>query len=169
MLQHFLVFDYSLACSLTLNEPFTFARYALTGSPRDQNVRLKWRFYTGFLSPVQHGFNTRSIVHTYRARPGSTFRDETALVVYYTYIYIAYEQRIREVEHGSFTPLIMSSTGGLGHAATCIYKRLASLLSDKLDQPYCKTMGWLRCSLTFSLVKSSIMCIRGARSSCGQT
>ena len=80
----------------------------------------------------------------------------------------AYEQRIREVEHGSFTPLIMSSTGSLGHAATCMYKRLASLLSDKWDQPYCKTMGWLRCSLTFSLLKSSIMCIRGARSSCGQ-
>ena len=79
-----------------------------------------------------------------------------------------YEQRIREVEHDSFTPLIMSSTGGLGHAATCMYKILASLLSDKWEQPYCKTMGWLHCSLTFSLLKSSIMCITGARSSCGQ-
>ena len=70
----------------------------------------------------------------------------------------AYE-RIREVEHGSFTPLIMSSTG-LGHAATCMYKRLAHLFYPKCDQPYCKTMGWLRCSLTFSLLKSSIMCIK---------
>ena len=30
----------------------------------------------------------------------------------------AYEQRIREIEHGSFTLLVMSLTGGLGNAAT---------------------------------------------------
>ena len=33
----------------------------------------------------------------------------------------AYEQRRREVEHGSFTPLVMSLTGGCGSAAG-IYK-----------------------------------------------
>ena len=37
----------------------------------------------------------------------------------------AYEQRIREIEHGSFTPLVMSATGGMGNAATICYKRLA--------------------------------------------
>ena len=73
----------------------------------------------------------------------------------------AYEQCIREAQRGSFTSLIMSSTGSLGHAAICMYRRLASLLSHKWDQPYRKTMGWLRCSLTFSLLNSSIVCIRG--------
>ena len=29
-----------------------------------------------------------------------------------------YEQRIREVEHATFTPLVMSTTGGMGRAAT---------------------------------------------------
>ena len=28
-------------------------------------------------------------------------------------------------------------------------------------------MGWLRCSLSFSLLRSAIQCIRGARSSIG--
>ena len=42
---------------------------------------------------------------------------------------LAYEQRVREVEHGSFTPLVMSLTVGLGSAATTFYKRLASLCS----------------------------------------
>ena len=42
-----------------------------------------------------------------------------------------YEQRVREVEHASFTPLVFSSTSGLGPAATTFYKRLASMLSDK--------------------------------------
>ena len=76
-----------------------------------------------------------------------------------------YEQRIREVEHSSFTPLILSTTGGLGQAATIFYKRLASLLSEKWGQSYNSTVGWLRCRLSFSLLRASIMCIRGARSS----
>ena len=76
-----------------------------------------------------------------------------------------YEQRIREVEHASFTPLVLSSTGGMGKAATVFYKRLASMLSEKRDATYSKTIGWLRCQLSFALLRSSIMCIRGARSS----
>ena len=68
-----------------------------------------------------------------------------------------YEQRIREIEHSSsFTPFVMSLTGGLGREAGIAYKRLASLLASKRDQPYCKTMGWLRCSLSFALLRSSI-------------
>ena len=60
-----------------------------------------------------------------------------------------YEQRIREVEHGSFTPLVLSATGGLGRAATVKYRHLASLLYSKWNQPYSTTMGWLRCRLSF--------------------
>ena len=76
-----------------------------------------------------------------------------------------YERRVREIEHASFTPLIFSLTGGLGPTATVFYKRLASRLSTKWDHPYASTMGWLRCRLSFSLLRASIMCIRGPRSS----
>ena len=79
----------------------------------------------------------------------------------------AYEQRVREVEHGSFTPLVMSLTGWLGNTASVCYKRLASLISVKRDIPYSSTMAWIRCSLSFSLLRSSIQCIRGARSTIG--
>ena len=76
-----------------------------------------------------------------------------------------YEQRVREVEHASFTPLVFSSTGGLGPAATTFYKRLASMLSDKWKQPY-TTIDWFRYRLSFYLLRSSIsLCIGGARSS----
>ena len=77
----------------------------------------------------------------------------------------AYEQRIQDVEHGSFTSLIFSVTTGLGRIATTTYMRLASMLSSKHDQPYSTTMAWLRCRLFFSLLRSSIQEIRGARSS----
>ena len=80
----------------------------------------------------------------------------------------AYGQRIREIEHASFTPVVMSATGGLAHEATYFYKRLASLLSHKWGDEYSIVMGWLRCSLSFSLLRSAIQCVRGACSSIRQ-
>ena len=52
-----------------------------------------------------------------------------------------YEQHVREVEHATFTPLVMSTTGGMGKAATMSYKRLASMISDKRDVSYSKTVN----------------------------
>ena len=78
----------------------------------------------------------------------------------------AYQQRIREIEHASFTLLFLSATGGLANEATIFYKRLASCLAAKWDCPYSSTMSWLRCRLTFALLRSAIQCVRGARSCC---
>ena len=77
----------------------------------------------------------------------------------------AYEERIREVEQGNFTPLVFSSVG-MGKAAM-VTRRLASLLSDQWNSPYSVIMGWLRCSLGFSLLRSSLMCLHGSRSRAG--
>lgn len=80
----------------------------------------------------------------------------------------AYEQRVREIEHATFTPLVLSATGGLAGEANIFYKRLASMLASKWDQSYSCTLRWLRCRLAFSLLRSCIQSIRGARSSCGR-
>ncbi len=75
----------------------------------------------------------------------------------------AYEQRIREIENASFTPLVLSATGGLAFVKRPFFtKRLASLVATKWDQPYSSTLSWLRCRLNFSLLRSAIQCIRGA-------
>ena len=42
---------------------------------------------------------------------------------------------------GSFTPLVFSTFGGMGSAATTVYKRIASLLSAKREQPYSLVMS----------------------------
>ena len=34
----------------------------------------------------------------------------------------AYQQQIQDVEHSSFTPLVLSATGGMGNEATFFYK-----------------------------------------------
>ena len=60
--------------------------------------------------------------------------------------------------------LILTSSGGMGKAATVFYKRLTSMLSEKRGIQYSKMMGWLHCQLSFALLQCSIMCIRAARS-----
>ena len=76
----------------------------------------------------------------------------------------AYNQRVSEIERGTFSPLVFSLTGGMGKESTIFYKRLASLLSSKWDEPYSLILNWIRVSLGFSLLRSSIQCLRGARS-----
>ena len=76
-----------------------------------------------------------------------------------------YDQRVREVEHGSFTPLFFSASGGMGPATTIAYKRLATMLAQKRGQRYCEVMQWFRCRVSFSLLRASIAAIRGSRQS----
>ena len=73
-----------------------------------------------------------------------------------------YEQRIREVEHSLFTPLVFSAVGDIGTAASVPYKMLASVLAEKQVQSYVKTIRWLRCTLSCSLMRSALMCSLGA-------
>jgi hypothetical protein len=76
-----------------------------------------------------------------------------------------YRERIRNVERGVFTPLVLSTTGGMGREAETFYKCLADMISNKRQQKYSATIGWLRCRMSFASLRSSIMCIRGSRSS----
>ena len=78
-----------------------------------------------------------------------------------------YEQRIRDVEMGYFTSLVFSTFGGMSTISNIFFKRLASLLADKKDMSYSVVMSWLRCRVSFSLLRSAIDCLRGARSSKG--
>ena len=79
-----------------------------------------------------------------------------------------YGDRIREIEHGSFTPLIFSTSGGLGKESTVAYKRIAELLAIKRKSEYGATLAWMRCCLSFALLRSAIACIRGTRKSACQ-
>ena len=77
----------------------------------------------------------------------------------------AYDQRIREIEHGCFSPLVFSASGGMGPTAKVVYKKLATMIATKHSQPYSQTINWLRCRLSFSLFRPSIMYLRESRSS----
>ena len=75
-----------------------------------------------------------------------------------------YGNRVREVEYASFTPLVFATSGGMGKEATMFFKRLADILSTKNNDHYSTTLAWIRCKLSFSLIRSAVMCIRGSRS-----
>ena len=53
-----------------------------------------------------------------------------------------------------------SCTGGMGPLATVVCKRIAALLSEKNGQCYRRTLYWLRCKLSFSLLRSAVTCLR---------
>ena len=75
-----------------------------------------------------------------------------------------YEQRIINVENSSFSPLVFATTGGAGPSASKIITRLAAKLSDKTSEPYADVVSFIRTKVSFALLRSSILCIRGCRS-----
>ena len=75
-----------------------------------------------------------------------------------------YNERIMQVEHGTFTPLVMSATGGMGRESSKFYSRLSELISEKRESSYSIVATWIRRKIIFALIKSIGMCLRGSRS-----
>ena len=76
-----------------------------------------------------------------------------------------YGERVQEVEHAVFTPLVLSTCGGKLCETTTFYKKRATDLAARRKLQYGKLLGWLRCSISFVLLRSAIMAICGSRSS----
>ena len=75
-----------------------------------------------------------------------------------------YNERILEIDHGSFTPLVFSIHGGMGRECSMFYNRLAQKISEKKDIHKSTATNWIRTKLSFALLKSALLCIRGSRS-----
>ena len=74
-----------------------------------------------------------------------------------------YATRVLEIEQGSFTPLVFSTTGGMGPECMMYHKRLAELISTKKGETYSTTMTWIRSKVSFALLRCSLVCLRGTR------
>ena len=75
----------------------------------------------------------------------------------------AYNERVLNVEKGSFTPIVLATTGGMGKEAEKFHKRLAVLISQKRSENYADVLNHLRTRLRFCLLKSSLTALRGVR------
>ena len=75
-----------------------------------------------------------------------------------------YKRRVLEVEEASFMPLVFTTTGGMGRECLTYHSRLAELISIKKGEDDAKTLTWIRGKVTFSILSSALLCIRGSRS-----
>ena len=69
-----------------------------------------------------------------------------------------YDERVREIEHGSFSPLVFSTSGGMSTTATVVFKRIASRIARKQDKPYSKsnTLDPLQTKFFFTAISDSM-------------
>ena len=128
---------------------------------RDDSARLDIKA-SGFWCDSKDAFFDVRVVHPF----ASSYRGQRLENIYRQHEQkkrAEYGRRVREIEHGSFTPLVFTSVGGMAGEATVFYRRLASLLATKRDEPYAVVMGWLRCTFSFLLIRAAIMCVRGTR------
>ena len=68
-----------------------------------------------------------------------------------------------KVEQGTFTPLVFSSSGGMAPECRVFFKRLSSLISEKRKEAYSVVASWVKTKLSFALLRSAVLCIRGTR------
>ena len=73
------------------------------------------------------------------------------------------QQRILDVEHSSFVPLIFACTGGAAPGSTKTIQKLAEKLSEKRNESYSDTINLIRTKISFALLRSAILCIRGCK------
>ena len=74
-----------------------------------------------------------------------------------------YNERIINVEHGSLTPLVFSCYGGMSQECGAFFKHLTAMISDKRDDQYQDVCKLLRTKISFSLLRISLICLRGYR------
>ena len=66
-------------------------------------------------------------------------------------------------ESWTFTPLVFTTTGGMGKECLMYHSRLAQLIAIKKGEQYAKTISWIRTRTSFALLRSALVCLRGSR------
>ena len=103
----------------------------------------------GSTTPFAETYRAKSLEATYKIHEKEKKRE--------------YQQRIRHVEHGTFTPLVFSSYGTCNKETTTVLKKLASMLADKNSTEYAQEISLLRVRLSFEFMRSAQRCLRGTR------
>ena len=80
-----------------------------------------------------------------------------------------YNARVLEVEKGTFTPLVFSTSGGMGAEAQRLVKRLAQRMEVATGQRYSDAVSFIRKRLRFELLKTTVIAMRGDRGSRART
>ena len=138
------------------NETF---RFKSANVEKDARLDIK---ANGFYRRGQTAFFDVRIVHvnaeSYKEKETKTIFSQNENEKKRTYL-----ERVLNIEHGTFTPLIFGTNGGYGKEAGDFLKILANKISEKGGEQYATITAWLRAKLSFEILKSALLCIRGSR------
>ena len=82
---------------------------------------------------------------------------------------VKYNARILEIDQGTFTPLIVSCTGGVSKETDKFIKKLAEKISLKKKEEYSNVVSFVRRRIRFDLLKACVTSLRGERHKRGFT
>ena len=74
-----------------------------------------------------------------------------------------YNTRIMEIDHGTFTPIVLTTKGVMGRECEKFHKTLAEKLSVKKEENYQDVIRYIRVKMSFLALKSALLCLRGTR------
>ena len=74
-----------------------------------------------------------------------------------------YNDRILQIEHGSFTPLVFSTFGGMSVECSNLFNKVAEKIAEKRDIASSIAKSWIRTKISFSLLRTTNLCIIGSR------
>ena len=69
-----------------------------------------------------------------------------------------------KIKHGTITLLVFSVSGGRVKEYSMFYKHVAERLAIKTGERYEKIISTIRCKLSFLILNSALICVRGSRS-----
>ena len=75
-----------------------------------------------------------------------------------------YNQVVMNQENGTFTPLIFSCNGGMSIETRKFFQRVSKLIAEKHHKNVIETSAWIKRKLSFCLLRTTVVCIRGSRS-----
>ena len=68
----------------------------------------------------------------------------------------AYNERVLQIDHGTFIPLFFSIYGSMGRECHKFYSWLSDLLPGKPNLPKSVVANWIRLKVCFELLKSNM-------------
>ena len=67
-----------------------------------------------------------------------------------------------EIEQGTFTPLVFTTTSGMADECVKYHSRLVELIANKKGESYSSAISWIKVS--FAIIRFAILCLRDSRS-----
>ena len=141
-------------------QSLTGKTFSLQSTITDDGVRLDLKA-RGFYRPGQCSFFDLRVAHL-NARSYGGLSTKTTLERAKQEKKRKYNTRVVDVDNGTFTPLLFSTNGAMGEECAKFHKLLTGKLAEKNQVEYSEVMKWVQTRLSFSILRSTLLTLRGA-------